>query len=212
MAIKYPDIIEHNNPNFPLVDITSLKGVAYPLSSISLTGSIPTAKRNPGIIVFDTTAQEFYGFKAADSSSLSWDNPSSWSTLDTGGQFITGSGTATQIALFSGSLGQNSTEIFSTSSLTYDNQLKILGTANISASGYIHTMGSITSSNMLITKPYDAAITESLFLIKMNDGNGQSEKFNVQNDGVIKFAALNTLPTAITGGVVYSASNFYMGL
>ena len=64
---------------------------------------------------------------------------------------------------------------------------------------------------MLITKPYDAAVIESLFLIKMDDGNGQSEKFNVQNDGVIKFAALDTLPTAITGGVVYSASNFYMG-
>lgn len=209
MAIKYPDIIEHNNPNFPLVDITSLKGVAYPLSSINLTGSIPAAKRNPGTIVFDTTAQEFYGYKGANTSS--WDNASSWSTLDTGGQFITGSGTATQIAFFSGSVGQNSTEIFSTSSLTYDNQLKILSTANISASGYIHTMGSITSSNMLITKPYDAAVIESLFLIKMDDGNGQSEKFNVQNDGVIKFAALDTLPTAITGGVVYSASNFYMG-
>ena len=27
MALKYPDILEHNNPNYPLVDVTSLKGI-----------------------------------------------------------------------------------------------------------------------------------------------------------------------------------------
>jgi hypothetical protein len=31
-------------------------------------------------------------------------------------------------------------------------------------------------------------------------------------DGILKYGALDTLPTAITGGLVYSSSNFYMGL
>tara|TARA_R110002049_G_scaffold289086_1_gene471815 strand:+ start:235 stop:879 length:645 start_codon:yes stop_codon:yes gene_type:complete len=213
MAIKYPDIIEHNNPNFPLVDITSLKGVAYPLSSIDQSGSIPTAKRNPGIIVFDTTAQEFYGFKAADSSSVSWDNPSNWSVISTGGVSggnITGSGTATQLAIFSGSAGQSSTEIFSLASLTWDNPTEQLSTVNISASNQF-IGGSITSSRGILITSSGAFPTDNPFLIKFNDGNGQEEKFSVSSSGVVRFGALNNLPTPITGGLVFSASNFYVG-
>jgi hypothetical protein len=54
--------------------------------------------------------------------------------------------------------------------------------------------------------------SDNLFLIKFNDGNGQPEKFSVSSSGVVRFAALDILPTAITGSLVYSASNFYMGL
>jgi hypothetical protein len=53
MAIYYPDILEHNNSNYPLLDPTFLKGTAYPLASISTTGSILADKRNVGMIVFD---------------------------------------------------------------------------------------------------------------------------------------------------------------
>mgnify|MGYP001465637089 FL=1 len=31
-------------------------------------------------------------------------------------------------------------------------------------------------------------------------------------DGILKFGALDTLPTPITGGLVYSGSTFYAGL
>lgn len=213
MAIFFPDILDHSNPNYPLVDITSLKGVAYPLSAIALSGSIPVEKRNPGVIVFDTTAQEFYGFKGADTSS--WDNPSNWEILSTGGGggggTITGSGTATQLAIFSGSSGQNSTEVFSLSSLTWDNPTEVLSTVNISASNQL-IGGSITSSRGVLITSTNAFPTESPFLIKFNDGNGQEEKFTVTNNSVVKWGALNTLPTPITGGLVYSASNFYVGL
>ena len=209
MAILYPDILEHNNPNFPLVDITSLKGVAYPLSSIDQSGSIPIEKRNPGIIVFDTTAQEFYGFKA----SVSWNNPSNWEVLSTGGVSggnITGSGTATQLAIFSGSAGQSSTEIFSLASLTWDNPTEQLSTVNISASNQF-IGGSITSSRGILITSSGAFPTDNPFLIKFNDGNGQEEKFSVSSSGVVRFGALNNLPTPITGGLVFSASNFYVG-
>jgi hypothetical protein len=85
MALKYPDILEHNNPNYPLVDIVSLKGVTIPLGSLSETGSIPSAKRNPGIIVFVTGSQEFYGYKGQDTTDLNWDNTSNWEELGSGG-------------------------------------------------------------------------------------------------------------------------------
>ena len=62
MAIKFPDILEHNNPALPLVDITSLKGVAYPLDDINDTGSIPGSKRKIGTIVFATGSSKYYGY------------------------------------------------------------------------------------------------------------------------------------------------------
>ena len=76
MPIFFPDILENNNPNFPLVDATFLKGNSYPLTSINGTGSIPSNKRNVGVVVFDTTAQEFYAFKGT--TVADWDTPSNW--------------------------------------------------------------------------------------------------------------------------------------
>jgi len=76
MPIFFPDILENNNPNFPLVDATFLKGNSYPLTSINDTGSIPSNKRNVGVVVFDTTAQEFYAFKGT--TVAGWDTPSNW--------------------------------------------------------------------------------------------------------------------------------------
>ena len=37
-------------------------------------------------------------------------------------------------------------------------------------------------------------------------------KLEVTKDGTLKLGALNALPTAITGGLVYSSSAFYMGI
>ena len=85
MAIKFPDILEHNNPVLPLVDITSLKGVAYPLDDINDTGSIPSAKRKVGTIVFATGSAEFYGFKGTATASVDWENPANWEVLGSGG-------------------------------------------------------------------------------------------------------------------------------
>tara|TARA_Y100000114_G_scaffold93699_1_gene87073 strand:+ start:1479 stop:3305 length:1827 start_codon:yes stop_codon:yes gene_type:complete len=82
MALKYPDILEHNNPNLPLVDITSLKGVAYPLGALINTGSIPSAKRNPGTIVFITSSGEFFGYIGDDAAN--WDTPTNWEPLGSG--------------------------------------------------------------------------------------------------------------------------------
>lgn len=67
--------------------------------------------------------------------------------------------------------------------------------------------------------PYtgSAVITGSLelegpFLVKLNDGNGDPNKFQVNNEGLIVLGKLDTPPTAVSGGMFYSASNeFYLG-
>ena len=82
MAIFFPDILENNNTNYPLVDATSLKGTAYPLASINSTGSIPSDKRNVGTIVFDSGSGKFYGFKG--SSVSTWNTPSNWIEFGSG--------------------------------------------------------------------------------------------------------------------------------
>ncbi len=82
MAIYYPDILEHNNSNYPLLDPTFLKGTAYPLASISTTGSIPADKRNVGMIVFDSGSGKFYGYKG--SSVSNWATASNWIEFGSG--------------------------------------------------------------------------------------------------------------------------------
>ena len=67
--------------------------------------------------------------------------------------------------------------------------------------------------------PYtgSAIITGSLqlegpFLVKLNDGNGDPNKFQVNNGGTVVLGKLNTTPTAVSGGIFYSSSNeFFLG-
>jgi len=58
----------------------------------------------------------------------------------------------------------------------------------------------------------ESGAEESPFIITIADNNGQDNKLEMTKDGILKFGALDTLPTAITGGLVYSASAFYAGL
>jgi hypothetical protein len=95
MALKFPDILEHNNPNLPLVDITELKGNSYPLAVISDSGSIPSSKRKIGAIIFTSASQEFYGFYGQTTSSVDWDEPTNWRSLSTTTGSFTGSFTGT---------------------------------------------------------------------------------------------------------------------
>ena len=108
-------------------------------------------------------------------------------------------GSATQANLGQGEEDENT--------LTYNPFTDTTYTGNLTASGEIIGL-SIIATGSLSTSPD----IKDLFLIKFDDGNGQPEKFSVSSSGVVKFAALSTLPSVITGSMVYSASNFYMGL
>ena len=84
----------------------------------------------------------------------------------------------------------------------------VSGGGNISASGAI-IGGSFTSSNgVLITSSLTGLGSSSPFLIKIDD----TPVFSVSSSGAVVYGNLTTLPTPVTGGLVYSASNFYMGL
>ena len=90
-----------------------------------------------------------------------------------------------------------------------DTFTNITASNNISASGQI--IGSTGSfAQTVITLKSGAE--DSPFLITIADNNGQDNKLEVTKDGVLKLGALDTLPTAITGGLVCSSSAFYMGL
>ena len=53
---------------------------------------------------------------------------------------------------------------------------------------------------------------DGIFLVKLNNGNGDPNKFQVNNEGTVVLGKLNTPPTAISGGIFYSASNeFFFG-
>jgi hypothetical protein len=94
----------------------------------------------------------------------------------------------------------------------------------VGSSGHLTASGNISASNNIIgSKGYfsqtiitlnstDLAAEASPFLISIADNNGQDEKLQVNHEGVLRFGALTTLPTAITGGLVYSENNFYMGV
>jgi hypothetical protein len=89
-------------------------------------------------------------------------------------------------------------------------------TQNLNMGGF-----NITSSKNIIGSTGSFAQTvitlesgaeDSPFIITIADNNGQDNKLEMTKDGILKFGALDTLPTAITGGLVYSASAFYAGL
>ena len=174
MALKYPDILEHNNPNLPLVDITSLKGVAYPIGALNDTGSIPTAKRNPGAIVFLTgSAQASYGFKGQDSGSVAWDNPLNWEVLGSGGgsvstgsllttgsvslntlTFTKGDGSTFALTVDTGSGGGSGVGFPFTGSALITGSLGITGSLSVSGS----IINELTSSYAMTASFADTAI------------------------------------------------------
>ena len=110
------------------------------------------------------------------------------------------------------------------------NALEVLytGSSVVSAATSLNFSGSYLravadgSTGVIITAepfPYtgSAIITGSLsvegpFLVSINDGNGDSNKLQVNNEGVTVLGKLDTTPTAVTGGIFYSASNeFFFG-
>jgi len=64
-------------------------------------------------------------------------------------------------------------------------------------------------------------LTGSLFIeasegdplvVSVRDGNGDDEKVKVNNDGLLVLADLETTPTAVSGALMYSSSNFWLGI
>jgi hypothetical protein len=92
---------------------------------------------------------------------------------------------------------------------------KLENFTNITASGDISSSGIIaglTGSFSQTVVTLKSGAEDSPFIITIADSNGQDNKLEVNKDGVLKMGALDELPTAVTGGLVYSSSAFYIGL
>jgi hypothetical protein len=50
-----------------------------------------------------------------------------------------------------------------------------------------------------------------IFIIKLENGNGQDEKLKVNNEGALVLGNMNSPPTAVTGGLYYSNGTFFAG-
>lgn len=104
MAIFYPDIIQHNNNDYPLTNTTEVKGNAWPLATLNETGSIPSLKREVGQIVFLSASGQYYGFVGSNVSG--WDTPANWQTLAPPiGEITSGTGIVSSSAFSSPSQG-----------------------------------------------------------------------------------------------------------
>ena len=133
-------------------------------------------------------------------------------------QLKTGTGSATPTSLTQGEVAiniDNGLFYFGSGSgedvKILDSFTHITASGNISSSGQF-IIGRTGSFTKFIINSDLSGASEPPFLIPIPDTNGQNQKLQVNHEGVLRFGALNTLPTAVTGGLVYSASSFYMGL
>ncbi|MDB4571704.1 hypothetical protein N9Z72_00330 [Akkermansiaceae bacterium] len=131
-------------------------------------------------------------------------------------QLKTGTGSAVPTSLTQGEVAiniDNGLFYFGSGS---GNDVKSLDSfTNITASGTISGSSQIIGSTGSFSQTVitlKSGAEDSPFLIKIANSNGQDNKLEMNKDGILKFGALDTLPTAITGGLVYSSSAFYMGL
>ena len=77
MAIPFPDILEHNNPNNPLMDVNQLEGVSI-IDLLTERDIIPIAKRKVGHFVISKTKEKAYIYTGTTLNDIDWDNASNW--------------------------------------------------------------------------------------------------------------------------------------
>lgn len=77
MAIPFPDILEHNNPNNPLMDVNQLEGVSI-IDLLTERDIIPIAKRKGGHFVISKTEEKAYIYTGTTLNDIDWDNAGNW--------------------------------------------------------------------------------------------------------------------------------------
>lgn len=77
MAIPFPDILEHNNPNNPLMDVNQLEGVSI-IDLLTERDIIPITKRKGGHFVISKTKEKAYIYTGTTLNDIDWDNASNW--------------------------------------------------------------------------------------------------------------------------------------
>ena len=179
MALKFPDILEHNNPNNPLVASSQFKGVAVAIGQLSDTGSIPTNKRDIGTIIFVSSSQEYYAFTSDDVSN--WDTPSNWKEISIG---ATSEFTSAGISGSWQSQNFLTTSPFTSAGITGSAQSLLSASlgevVNITASGDISSSGTGSFSYVELTS--GARIDGTLRTYTDSEGNSRNVGLHVDQD------------------------------
>ena len=86
MALKFPDIFEHNNSDLPIVDSSNLLGGHFSVADTAARDAIPIGKRRVRMLVsYNSGAVEetkkFLGSTVAD---VDWENESNWLNIPGG--------------------------------------------------------------------------------------------------------------------------------
>jgi len=109
MALLYPDNLEHNNPNLPLVDDAQIGGGLHVVDDITERDSIPDAKRKIGMLVScldSTVSPEAFTVKKYSGPDLTdpeWEDPLNWEEIGGGSSLALGE---TSVTAYRGDRGK----------------------------------------------------------------------------------------------------------
>jgi len=213
MPLYFPDRLENNNPNYPIADISDIRGNAITLTNLSQTGSsIPEPKRKTGTIIFVSSTQKYYAFYGATTSSANWNNTGNWKELafesELGSYITTGSVGSTQIISGSLTIQQGITGSVQTASFTpnayvsasYDNGNLQLFRGNSTSSSFLLNSGAFSGSfngNLIGTASWATnALTASFFSGSITNAIT---------------ALTSSYPIALTGSTLYSYGSNILG-
>ena len=86
MPLNYPDILQHNNSVYPIVDSNNILGSVFVTGSDGEQYGISEYKRKLGMIVYFSSSQDFKYYKGGTTASGDWGTSGNWSALG-GGTF-----------------------------------------------------------------------------------------------------------------------------
>ncbi len=84
MSINFPDKLEHNNPNYPIVDATDVAGTFWRISgTLDNTNllALPETKRGLSQVVFSVADNRSYEYLGGDVIDVEWGNVDNWNVL-----------------------------------------------------------------------------------------------------------------------------------
>lgn len=232
MALKFPDILQHNNPNKSLADITQLRGTTYPIGQLSETGSIPIDKRKIGQIIFVSGSQQFYGYYGQTTSSADWNDSANWqslaagATVNTGSLLITASFNLDTITFTKGDGTQFGLKI-ATGSISYTASVSSfqIATGSVTASVSNNTPNSIflikNQNKILFNVNETGSIVASGSLTLETSGshsnllnvkNNGTEYLKVNSEGVLILNQFTSSPNPVAGGIYLDSNgSFFYG-
>jgi hypothetical protein len=86
MPLNYPDILQHNNSVYPIVDSNNILGSVFVTGSNGEQYGISEYKRKLGMIVYFSSSQDFKYYKGGTTASGDWGTSGNWEVL--GSNFV----------------------------------------------------------------------------------------------------------------------------